>query len=80
MGNGLSQGREDRGITIDVAHQRFDTAKFYFTIVDCPGHRDFVKNMITAHRRLMLQFLMRSQRRCPVTDKGTRISFKNTGY
>ena len=37
----------DRGITIDVAHQRFDTAKYYFTIVDCPGHRDFVKNMRT---------------------------------
>src|SRR3569832_661695 len=36
-----------RGITINTAHVEYETAKRHYAPVDCPGHADYVKNMIT---------------------------------
>jgi len=36
-----------RGITINISHQEYETEKRHYAHVDCPGHADFIKNMIT---------------------------------
>ena len=41
------KAERERGITIDIALWKFETDKYYVTIIDASGHRDFIKNMIT---------------------------------
>src|SRR3989338_5160256 len=36
-----------RGMTIAIAHVEYETVKRYYAHIDCPGHADFIKNMIT---------------------------------
>jgi len=38
---------KERGITIAIHHSEYETAKYHFAHIDCPGHADYIKNMIT---------------------------------
>jgi len=47
-----------RGVTINVHHTEYETEKRHYAHIDCPGHVDYIKNMITGAAQMMVLFLL----------------------
>jgi len=66
------KAERERGITIDISLWKFETSKYYITIIDAPGHRDFIKNMITGTSQVLVYVVLLGQK-CVLVSMGKEI-------
>ena len=69
-----------RGITINTAHVEYETAKRHYAHVDCPGHADYVKNMITGAAQMDGAILVVSAADGPMPQTREHISSGAPGW
>ena len=75
--------RKERGITISTSHVEYETANRHYAHVDCPGHADYIKNMITGAAQMDGAILVVSAADGPMPQIRIRIacsSGKRTKY
>src|SRR6187455_2123393 len=57
-----------RGITINTAHVEYETKNRHYAHVDCPGHADYVKNMITGAAQMDVPYIIVYMNKCDMVD------------